>query len=227
MKLRLLIVLAAASLLSACAGAPARVNDGTRKIANVDPVEVGKVGIGTKPVIGFSSEIKQSEALLVFVPKVNQSFLQFKYQSAKTKLFLSEKARTVLIEAVAQYRKDFDARSLNIRAKKTNAVYGSVKGQLEWGLMSYNGKSEPKISYGYVFVDRKKPYFIITAPSSPNLGEQTDGVESDDNSPTVALYFTKNQATELAEMLMQDNLEGLLGERGIRDYSENADDYGE
>jgi hypothetical protein len=39
------------------------------------------------------------------------------------------------------------------------------------------------------------------------------------------LYFTRNQAGELAEMLLQENLEGLLKERGIRDYSEEGDVY--
>jgi hypothetical protein len=69
MKLRFFLFLVAGLLVvtGTSAVAAERGGAGMRVIANVDPVEVGKVGIGTKGLLG--SKISQSEAVVVFEPR--------------------------------------------------------------------------------------------------------------------------------------------------------------
>lgn len=225
MNMRSFAALATCLIFASIAGISADADEGNKKIANVDPVEVGKVGIGTRN--GLNSEIKQSEALVIFEPMTNQASIGFKSQSVKYKLYLSEKVRSMLIEAAAQYKKEYDERSLNLREKKTTSKYGSITTRFEWGFLAMDKYSMPKVSFGYVFVDRHKPrpYFTISLPSATNLGEQVDDLRSDDESISMVLYLTKNQVVELGELLMQEKLEGILKERGIRDYSEVPDPY--
>ncbi len=201
--------------------------DDTRVIANVDAIQVGKVGIGVRGML--ASEIKQAEAIVTFEPKTNQAHIAFSVQGIKNRLWLGQRARSMLIDSIVKYRDDFDTRKLSTKAKKTERVYGTAEGKLEWGGISLNKNSLPRIDSGYLFVDRKRPrpYFTITIQSAENLGAKVDDVDFDDESVRTVVYFTKNQATELAEMLLQDKLEGLLAERGIRDYSEEPDEYQE
>lgn len=225
MKKGLLAIIAAATLFSACAGSPttAAAGSGTRRIADVNAFQVGTPNIGTKSFLG--SEVKQDEASLFFEPRTNSARLEFKAQNVKYRLYLTEGARASFVSAVAQYRKNFDDRTLNIRAKRTSAVYGKAPAQIEWGVMSYKGKADPIIKYGYVFVDSKRPYFTLLVPPTRNQGQQEDGSGADDTSPTVILYLTKNTATELAEMLLQENLESQLKGRSQKDTSQEAEVY--
>lgn len=196
---------------------------GSQKIADIDPVEIGKAGIGTKGL--FDSDVKQDEARVFFAPRTNTILLECKAENLKVRLQLTQEGRSDFIAAVRQYNRDYDARSLNVRTKKTNDLYGRSSGGLEWGSFSLTGKAEPRIRYGYVFIDRKKPYFTLSLNEAPNLGEQHDDISVDDNSPALILYFTKKQATALGEMLMQDNLVSILKEQGVFERTENDEDY--
>jgi hypothetical protein len=110
-----------------------------------------------------------------------------------------------------------------VRAKNTDKVYGSYNGELEWGF-SYSGKSEPKIKYGYIFIDRKTPYYTLSLTSAQNTGSQVDAVQSDDNSPPMILYFTRNQAGSWPRCCSREPGRAPQG-TGIRDYSEEGDVY--
>ena len=221
------LLLIAAVVASSMFGAAVNASEDFRVIANVDAIVVGKVGIGVR---GFMvSAIKQSEATVTFEPRTNQASLAFSAQGVKNRLYLGQLARSTFIDAVVRYRDDFDQRKLSLKAKKTDRLYGFAKGKLEWGGITINKYSLPRVDFGYIFVDRKhpKPYFSITIQKADNLGSKVDGVEFDNESVKTVIFFTKNQATELAEMLLQEKLEGLLAERGIIDYSEEPDVYKE
>lgn len=196
---------------------------GSRRIADIDPVEIGKAAIGTKGL--FSSTVQQDEAQILFAPRTNSVLLDCKIDNLKISLQLTEASRAAFIAAVREYSKEFDARTLNVRAKKTSDVYGRSNATLQWGAFTLNGKAEPKIRFGYTFIERKKPYFTLTMPEATNTGEQNDNVSVDDTSPLLILYFTKSQALALGEMLLQDNLIGKLKERGVFERAADDESY--
>ncbi len=214
---------AAIALFGSCAGTPNPVSYKTFKVAEAEPFEVGLFKYGDKSL--FGSDVNQSESVVFFEPRTNTVRFEFRSHGVKYRVRMPETMRSAVIKAVAEYRKNFDERSLNISAKGTQKNYGREVVRIEWGVTDYKAEGETLVELGYLFVDRKTPYFTLTFQKGKNQGRTVDGGESDEYSPITALYFTKAQATNFAEVLLQENLLEKMKGREITPGEHQGDVY--
>lgn len=221
-----MLLTAAVVLFISCATTKtATSDDGPRFIANSKPLTVAKVGVSFEKLM--SSEVASSELALVFHPKTNETAFDFSYQTNRTFLFLGERSRQTLIAAVSAYAAEYDARTLNVRMKRsqTRKAYGTAGARLTWGTLFQNGLAEPQISFGYIFVDKNSPYFTVFIPRTENAEGQNNEDRGDDYSIETVLYFTKSQAIALAEALKQETLLAAIPAADLPPQPDKADVY--
>jgi len=221
----LAIVALAGSLTFSCVSAPRIVgDDGIRVIADVKPVRTARVGVSMDKF--FSKDLAAADLNVVFHPRTNEVSLDFVYQGNRNSLFLTEPSRYRLMEAVRAYESDFEARRLNLSLKssRSRTQYGEFSARLEWGLLTLNGLARPILELGYIFHNKRNPYFVIFVPQTINENGQSDDDKSNDNSIETVLFFTRAQARAMADALVQDTLLAALNPMDLR-KEEAPDEY--
>jgi len=137
--------------------------------------------------------------------------------------FWSRNGREAFINALAKYKEDYSARSLDRRGgKKAKKEYGAAYGYLIWQLHEWTiqAKANVNIELGYSFKENN-PYFSLNQleafyedPRYRDLNRETQ---------PIPIYFTRAQADELAILFDHEYLQGLRssGDTGIDEYFED------
>ncbi|GHU25707.1 hypothetical protein FACS1894172_13680 [Spirochaetia bacterium] len=208
-----------AFLLLSCA---TKLQTNNVMLADVDPITVGEVEMQLDKA--FSSKLDTTTAEVVFNPRDNTVFLEFKYQFVTYRQFWNEPDRSRFITAVDQYHKDFDAQNLIDRISRTQHIYGTVSAKTEWQSLKFAQwfRSFPTIELGYGF-NQKNPYLILLQRSAADVSRAASDTKTD--SLQITMYFTRNQAKELADFFDQSFLLAHLGNQPQR-ATPQVDQYG-
>ena len=181
-------------------------------IANVDPFPVGAVEAQFDRF--FSSKVNKTEVQAVFYPRLNAVSLEFRYQLLKYRQFWDESARKQFAASLELYKRDFEDGKLINNHRKTRAVYGTVKGRLEWEMsrLTKTRISNPTIEIGYRFKENSAFFATIMRSAKEVIGDEdsTDPIDSQQ----VNMYLTRAQADEIAMLFDQARLIELLREFG-------------
>jgi len=193
-------------------------------VANVDPFPVGSAEAQFDRFL--SSKVNKIEIEAIFYPRLNAVALEFKYEFFTHRQFWNEAARKQFAASLELYKKDFDEKKLIDKYTKTKAVYGSVKGRLEWELFTnytITHVANPMIDLGYRFKE-KTPFFSTYMRPAPEVLAEGDK-SSPGNSDQIYMYFTRAQADQLVLLFDQAYLMGLLNKRtgGKNDNSTETD----
>ena len=176
-------------------------------VANVDPISAGTIEVEFNRM--FSSKPDKTEIEVVFHPRLNAVVLDFKYDFVQCRQFWDEAARQQFVTALELYKADYTARNLSSKQKKTRAIYGKVKGRIEWETFKYavTRVAYSEIELGYHFMG-ETPFFSAVMPSAK---EENDRNSSDQlNSQQINMYFTRAQADDLVRLFDQSYLMALL-----------------
>lgn len=155
------------------------------------------------------------------------------YDTSAYAVQLDRKARAALVSAVSQYLGDFEAKRLDRGAKqrRTEAVYGAAEVYEEYGiaLANLSHAARAKACFGYEFI-KGSPYFSIYVKKAKDMKyvkRTGDDTRMGETIPQ-RYYFTRAQATHLAEFLSDENIDSLRGADGEDAFSDvPPDEYGE
>jgi hypothetical protein len=170
-------------------------------------------------------KLKKGDIAVHYYPADDALRLQYKVDFITYNQFWSKSGREVFIKALEQYKEDYEQRNLVKSNQKTKRIYGTVLGFLAWKTtrFSVQATGNPKIELGYYFKS-KSPYFAITQREA----SYEDNFSRDNNktSPNIVIYFTRNQAENLAALFDQEYLQGLdLGTQKTESTDMEEDEY--
>jgi hypothetical protein len=197
-------------------------------VADQDPISIGIIEAEFDRLL--SARLNKVEMEVVFYPRYNEVSLNFRHQLTSYRQFWSQKGRELFIKAVESYKADYASRSLGRKFSKTRKAYGRFTGKLEWTYSKYSDSSvsSPLIELGYRFRGEKgkeTPFFAVSQSSAQEESSLRNGGSKLDSVP-IYMYFTREQADELARVFNQESLLGALVLSP--DYDQPKDeDYGE
>jgi hypothetical protein len=193
-------------------------------IADRDPISLGTIELEAEKFL--SSALEKKEATVVFVPRTDSVYLQFRFQTVTYRQYWDRPGRAMFKAALAKYKNDYDAHNLELSPTKASRAYGQLKAYTEWGQLNIgvlmSGKAYPRMELGYRFNNRS-PYFTVLQRRADDEGlAATESRES----LNIRTYFTRAQATELVSLFEQDYLLSLVGPAAL-DKGIPADSYKE
>jgi len=180
-------------------------------IVNINSPQISMGGIEVQFDKTFPlSGLRKVPITLSYFPKEDAVCLQYRVDLITYNQFWSRSGRTAFINALAQYKDAYEARSINSRGgSKTKREYGAVEGYLVWQTHRFGiqAKSGVKIEIGYSFKSNA-PYFATNQREAHFESPTT----RDDDRKTVQIstYYTRAQAEELAILFDQQFLQGLV-----------------
>jgi hypothetical protein len=179
-------------------------------IANVDPITLGTVEIQFDRLL--SSRMNKSDVTVIFYPRLNAVALEFRYEFIRHRQFWDEDNRRHFVSALNRYKADYSERNLIDRYRKTRAVYGKVKGRVEWEAFNFakTRVSLPAVELGYRFKENA-PYFTTYMRSAKE--EKSENSTESGESLQVSMYFTRAMADELIKYFDQAYLLEILGSK--------------
>ena len=179
-------------------------------VANLDPVSAGTIEAEFDRF--FSSKLNKTDVEVIFYPRLNAVALKFRYESVTYRQFWDQTARKQFADALERYKIDYAERKLSTNYNRTRAVYGRVKGHIEWETfrITITHIAYPNIEMGYRFRENS-PFF--TTLMRPALDTNKYGEESRAESQRINMYFTRTQAEDLVKLFDQAYLLGLIGGR--------------
>jgi hypothetical protein len=170
--------------------------------------EVGSFDLST---MGLNSKVKKQEATFLIDEKTYNAGFGSPILAAYCVMLMDQKTRSVYINAVNSYLKDFENKKLDRKDKKSYKKYGKSKATIYWGMVKSqtSNYAYPEAFFGYTFKE-KSPYFTITMYPTVNEKRKVDDSVAEE-SMIVNFYFTKAQARTLADFLAEDNLYNFFG----------------
>jgi len=169
--------------------------------------------------------IKKSVINIFYYPREDAVSVQYIYNLTTYHQFWSRSGRAAFINALAKYKDEYEARSLNSRgSSRTMKEYGIVNGYLIWQLTRFTVRAmaNMNVELGYSFKNRN-PYFAVNQREA----EYIDPISRDNNrtSSTITMFFTRAQADELAALFDQEYLNGLrlINDSSIDFYTDEDD----
>jgi hypothetical protein len=206
---------------------------GEEGVANLDPIPAGSVEAEFPRM--FSSAVEKRTINVVFCPRDNTVYLEFKYQTVTYRQYWSPANRAAFMGALEKYKGDYEARSLVDRPYRTRRLYGTLRGMAQWGyplnlsilVLRLNSMGYPNYEVGYVFKEdssrRESPYFTVFQRETKDLLMSNDIVEG--KSSNIFIYYTRAQAEDLANIFKQDYLMSLIRSPQAGDPTPDADTY--
>jgi hypothetical protein len=202
-------------------------------IANLDPITAGSVEAEFPK--SFSSTIEKKKVDVIFEPRTNMVYLEFKYQTVTYRQYWNQENRARFREALEKYKADYEAKKLVDKPYRTRRAYGNLKGLVHWGypfninvtILRLSSMGYPNYEIGYLFKrdsDRREtPYFTI-------FQRETDDVLKDNNaresrSTNIFVYYTRAQAEDLANIFDQQYLLSLTRTIPAGDLTPDVDTY--
>jgi hypothetical protein len=224
------LLLPFAILLFACNTNPRIGKDG---VANLDPIPAGSVEAEFPRML--SSAVEKKTINVVFCPRDNTAYLEFKYQTVTYRQYWTQANRTAFIAALERYKGDYEARNLVDRPYRTRRLYGTLKGMAQWGyplnlsilVLRLNSMGYPNYEIGYVFKEdssrKESPYFTVFQRETKDILMTNDVVEG--KSSNIFVYYTRAQAEDLANIFKQDYLLSLIRSSQAGDPNPDVDAY--
>jgi hypothetical protein len=221
---------ALAALFLACNSTPKMSDEG---VANMDPVPAGSIEAEFPRF--FSSAVEKKKVDVVFCPRDNTVYLEFKYQTVTYRQYWNLANRNRFLEALEKYKGDYGAKNLVDRPYKTRRLYGVLKGMAQWGyplnlsilVLRLNSMGYPSYEMGYVFKEtssrRESPYFTVFQRECKDVLMNNDAIEG--KSSNIFVYYTLAQAEDLATIFNQDYLLSLTRSSQVVDPEPDADIY--
>jgi hypothetical protein len=206
---------------------------GDEGVANLDPIPAGSVEAEFPRIL--SSAIEKKKVNVVFVPRDNTVYLEFKYQSVTYRQYWNPENRARFREALEKYKADYEARNLVDKPYRTRRLYGVLKGMTQWGyplnlsilVLRLNSMGYPNYEIGYVFKEdrsrRESPYFTVFQRETDDILMNNDNIES--KSANIFVYYTRAQAEDLVNIFDQDYLLSLTRSMPAGDPDPDADAY--
>jgi hypothetical protein len=201
-------------------------------VANLDPIPAGSIEAEFPRL--FSSAVEKKKIDLVFCPRDNTVYLEFKYQTVTYRQYWTLANRSAFITALEKYKGDYEARNLVDRPGRTRRLYGNLKGMAQWGyplnlsilVLRLNSMGYPNYEVGYVFKEdssrRESPYFTVFQRETKDILMNNDVIEG--KSSNIFIYYTRAQAEDLATIFSQDYLMSLIRSQA-GDPSPDVDTY--
>jgi hypothetical protein len=183
----------------------------------------------------LSSAVEKKTINLVFCPRDNTVYLEFKYQTVTYRQYWTLANRTAFIGALEKYKGDYGQRNLVDRPYRTRRLYGTLKGMAQWGyplnlsilVLQLNSMGYPNYELGYVFKEdssrRANPYFTVFQRETRDVLMSNDVMES--KSSNIFVYYTRTQAEDLANIFKQDYLLSLIQSPQLGDPVPDVDTY--
>lgn len=151
-------------------------------------------------------------AKIIINPKNGDAGVQTRFQASNYAVLFNDQMRHKIFGAVEQYLKDFEAKKLKRKDKKSYCAYGRGKIYINYGtlamMMAAEGKPDCQIGYKF---KSKSPYFAITVRSAPNI-DPYKGYNDVKDSTEFILYFTKAQAQTMCSLLTDEIVQEALRE---------------
>jgi hypothetical protein len=151
--------------------------------------------------------LRKDNVSLFYYPDDDAVCIEYRHDYVYYSQFWSKTGRDSFVSSLAQYKTDFEQRSLTPgKSLKTRRSYERIRGFLVWSTMRI--LSEPAVAnldynIGYDFKD-KLPYFtVIQRAATHKVGSNKT------ESPNIMMYFTRAQAEELATLFDQEYLRKL------------------
>jgi hypothetical protein len=191
---------------------------GADGVANLDPIPAGSLEAEFPRF--FSSAVEKRKIDVVFCPRDNTVYLEFKHQTVTYRQYWDLANRARFQEALEKYKKDYEERNLIDRPYRTRRLYGTLKGSAQWGyplnisllVLNLNSRGYPNYEMGYAFKQdstrRESPYFTLFQRECEDVLENNDKVEG--KSSNIFIHFTRAQAEELVNIFKQDYLLSLI-----------------
>jgi hypothetical protein len=194
-------------------------------IADMEPVSVGAFAGQFKKML--SSSLERKDINVYFMPRTDEVYLEFKYQTLTFRQYWEKSDRLNFITALERYKKDYSSRALTLKSSRARRVYGNFEGKAEWGQINtgllMNSRSFPLVELGYQF-RKESPYLTVYMKAAPDVLGLGEGFEHD--SLDVMLYLTRGQGDELTALFDQQYLLSFVGDRSEPDYYEPKTDEG-
>jgi hypothetical protein len=221
-----LLLVFPAALFFSCKSEPKYNPD---MVADMDPIPVGAIELEMTGALGVGIDKKTAE--LVFVPRRNQVYLQYRVQTVLYRQYWDKPAREKFLAALSRYKEDYVSRDLSTNRFRTRSIYGTAKGYTEWGYLTQfattivtdKSYAYPLYEIGYSF-QKKAPYFTIVQNAAKDITTTGRG-DTDIKSTQFSTFFTRAQADELAALFDQNLLVSLTGAQAFKDSTPVRDDY--
>jgi len=152
--------------------------------------------------------LKKINVTVTYYPYDDAVCLRYRSDFYEYHQFWSKAGREVFLKDFEQYQEEYDARSLNMRNKKSKKAYGGTEGYLTWQTFKLTRRFEAKMDMelGYAFQDNS-PYFAVTQKLTTY--ENPTDVDDTTSSQEITMYFTRAQAQELAALFDPELLRTL------------------
>ena len=193
--------------LSAC-GSLGQTKEKFVVALNSPHVQVGEIETQFNTFMSFGG-LKKNLVKVFYYPREDAVCLQYRREFTTYNQFWSSTGRQTFLAALVQYNSEYNERTLTVQNRKNIRVYGNVGGYLYWQMYRFTvqAKSSVKVELGYQFRDNS-PYFSIHQREAEFKEEMTR--DHDRTSPAITMYFTRAQASILAEMFDQETLQQAL-----------------
>jgi hypothetical protein len=180
-------------------------------IANLDPFQVGTISAQLDR--SFSSRVNKVEVQAFFHPRLNMVSLEFRHQFLRYRQYWDEPARKQFAASLELYKRDFEDKKLLDNYRKSRAVYGNVKGRLEWEASKYTKTriSSPTIELGYRFKEGSAFFTTLMRSAKEEISDDDSSTPID--SQQISMYLTRAQADEIVRIFDQARLLELLQEK--------------
>jgi hypothetical protein len=193
-----------------CTSAPSTEQKSANMLADTAPFSVGSFSAGVNRQFAFG--IDQNNFSVSFEPRTNRVVIDYSiFGGGPYKLYLDNDTRNLVLKAVTQYKSDFDQKKLAVKGNHV-AIYGSSPALLDWGSVPFNSSSKPVIQTGYQF-EGGAPYFTLVLPQTANDLYNGLNASKVQFSAYESWFFTRDQASALADLLVQKKLQDMTDEQ--------------
>jgi hypothetical protein len=183
-------------------------------IADMDPIPIGGISLQFNKL--FSSAIEKKDADVVYDPRQDAVYVQFRYQMISFRQYWNRPNREKVLAALEQYTAAYEEKNLPLKGNRAKRAFGVVIGMVEWGQTAFagvlmNSRGSPYLELGYQF-KQNSPYFTVVMRSAEN---EKNATSSENKSLEITSYYTRAQGKELAALFDQEYLLGFLNPRAV------------
>jgi hypothetical protein len=159
--------------------------------------------------------LKEVNVSILYFPVEDAACLQYRTDSYTFYQFWSKESRESFVNGLEDYNKDFDEQNLRRNfTGKTKWQYGTANGYLIWQMSRFTSKASGHIEYGLGYYFREKSPFFTVVQGNAKSENGAGGSEAKRNmsSGERPMYFTKAQASKVAECFDQQYLQSIVPE---------------
>jgi hypothetical protein len=181
-------------------------------IADMDPIPIGGISMQFNKL--FSSSLEKKDADVVYEPRRDAVYVQFRYQMITFRQYWSRPNREKFLAALEQYTTAYGEKNLPLRGSRAKRAFAVTTGGVEWGQTAFagvlmNSGGSPVMELGYQF-KQDNPYFTVVMRSAL---EEKGVDESKKESLEITTYYTRAQGSELAALFDQEYLMSFVNPR--------------